>query len=64
LLTGFKLAQAGIAMISLTYGFNPDTIHVQYLPGLVAYPNMTHFFPQGIETDSPSWQDQAWTAHM
>jgi hypothetical protein len=52
-------------MISLTYGFNTDTSHVQFQPGFVSYPNMTFFFPQGNYTDlSPSWQDQAWTAHM
>lgn len=60
-----QLAQAGIAMISLTYGFNTDTSHVQYQYGSVAVPNMTYFFPQGNTfVDNPSWQDMAYTAHV
>ncbi|KAE9367273.1 hypothetical protein N431DRAFT_350702 [Stipitochalara longipes BDJ] len=59
------LAQAGIAMISLTYGFNPDVNHLTYSPGLVAIPDMSLFQPPGnISDPHPSFRDQAYTAHV
>lgn len=59
-----QLAQAGIAMLSLTYGFDVDTVAVKYHFGNVSIPEMKHFSPQGIGFKAnPSWQDESYTAH-
>ena len=60
------LAQAGIAMVSLTYGFSADIRHVQYQTANVTVPDISAFWPQGNlnESQIPSWQDQAYTAHV
>lgn len=62
LLTILKLAQAGIAMLSLTYGFNVDTSAVLLTHGDVTIPNMTHFYPWGDNSD-PNVQDEQYIAH-
>jgi hypothetical protein len=52
-------------MISLTYGFNTDTNHVQYQAGEVSIPDMSLFYPQGNGPNpTPSWPDMAYTAHV
>jgi hypothetical protein len=57
-------AQAGIAMLSLTYGFDPDTSELMFSPGNVSIPNMEHFYPQGLNPKDPSIQDEEYTAHV
>jgi len=57
------LAQAGIAMLNLTYGFDVNYNAVLHTQGNVSIPDMTHFFPQGNNTD-PSDQDEKYTAHL
>ena len=59
-----QLAQAGIAMLSLTYGFDPDPNGVLLSPGLVSHADMSHFYPQGNSTSDPSVQDEQYTAHI
>jgi hypothetical protein len=52
-------------MISLTYGFNTDTTHVQFQSGNVSIPDMSLFQPQAyLDDPNPSWRDQAYTAHV
>ncbi|KAH7327516.1 hypothetical protein BKA65DRAFT_68441 [Rhexocercosporidium sp. MPI-PUGE-AT-0058] len=59
------LAQAGIAMLSLTYSFDVDYSQVQMNPGqLVAIPYLDHFYPQGELSDAPSIHDEEYAAHM
>lgn len=58
------LAQAGIAMVSLTYGFDPDLTGVLFQAGNVSIPDMTHFFPQGEVRRNPSVQDEEYMAHV
>lgn len=62
-----QMAQAAIAMLSLTYGFNTDYTAVQLSPGgNVSIPSMGHFFPQYSYRNSsnPSIQDEEYAAHM
>jgi hypothetical protein len=58
------LAQSGIAMLSLTYGFDTSTAGVIFTPGNVSIPNMAHFYPQGDTPKTPSLQDEEYTAHV
>jgi hypothetical protein len=61
------LAQAGIAMLNLTYGFEVDFNAVLLGPGTVQIANMDHFYPGGNDTDItkvPSEQDEEYTAHL
>lgn len=55
-------AQAGIAMLSLTYGFEVDFDAVLQSPGNIQVPDMTHFYPETIVTD-PDIGDEQYTAH-
>lgn len=57
------LAQAGIAMLSLTYGFDVNYNAVLLNPGTIEVPDMRHFYPQGNGT-APSVQDEEYTAHL
>ncbi|KAL5328105.1 hypothetical protein ACEPPN_005813 [Leptodophora sp. 'Broadleaf-Isolate-01'] len=59
------LAQAGIAMLSLTYSFDVDNSQVQMNPGqLVSIPDLNHFYPQGDLSRDPSIHDEEYAAHM
>lgn len=57
------LAQAGIAMLNLTYSFDVNYNDVLQRSGSFQSANMDHFFPAGNNTD-PSPQDEEYTAHM
>lgn len=57
------LAQAGIAMLSLTYGFDVNYNAVLETAGQIEVPDMSHFFPQGNDTE-PGTQDEEYTAHL
>lgn len=57
------LAQAGIAMLSLTYGFDVNYNAVLLNPGKIQVPDMAHFYPQGNDTE-PGVQDEEYTAHQ
>jgi hypothetical protein len=62
------VAQAGIAMLNLTYGFDVNYNEVLLGPGTIQIANMDHFYPGGNETDTsnadPSQQDEEYTAHL
>lgn len=59
------LAQAGIAMLSLTYSFDLDYSQVQMNPNeLVSIPSLDHFYPQGELSSDPSIHDEEYAAHM
>ena len=58
-------AQAGIAMIGLTYGFDVNSDAVILKPGNVSIPNMSHFFPSPLSSDTDiSLGDEQYTAHV
>jgi len=57
------LAQAGIAMLSLTYGFDTNYKAILLNQGNVSIPNMSHFYPQGNNTDITD-QDEKYAAHL
>lgn len=59
----WQLAQAGIAMLNLTYGFEANTQDVILNPGNTTISNMDHFWPQGNNTD-PGIQDEEYIAHL
>jgi hypothetical protein len=60
-----QAAQAAIAMISLTYGFDPDYSSVLLSQGNVSIPDMGHFYPQGNDTiRNPTASDEEYTAHQ
>lgn len=65
-LTRIQLAQAAIAMLSLTYGFNTDYAAVQMAKGNASVPSMDHFFPlySYANSSAPSIQDEEYAAHM
>ncbi|RFU26411.1 hypothetical protein B7463_g9937, partial [Scytalidium lignicola] len=56
-------AQAGIAALGLTYGFDSDYTQPMLSKGYVAVPNMQYFFPNG-NNSNPSLQDEQFTAHL
>jgi hypothetical protein len=59
------VAQAGIAAIGLTYGFDSNTEAVILASGNVTVPNLSHFFPS---PQSDVWDfgvgDEQYTAHV
>jgi hypothetical protein len=57
------LAQVGIAMLSLTYGIEPDPNTALQFPGNVSIPDMSSFIPGMNASYNPSLTDQAYTAH-
>ncbi|KAL3428320.1 hypothetical protein PVAG01_01829 [Phlyctema vagabunda] len=57
------LAQTGIAMLSLTYGFESDYNSVIMKPGIASIPKMEHFYPWGNNTDI-ELHDEQYTAHL
>jgi hypothetical protein len=60
-----QLAQAGIAMISLTYGWEPATDGVIIASGNVTIPKLDYFYPQGFDdSEVITPQDEAYTAHL
>ncbi|TVY47492.1 hypothetical protein LOCC1_G002250 [Lachnellula occidentalis] len=58
------LAQAGVAVLSLTYSWDTDYSAVLKSdhPGNISVPNMDHFYP-GPANKNPSEQDEEYTAH-
>lgn len=58
-----KLAQAGIAMLSLTYSWDAATTEYLLHYGNVSIPDMAHFYPTGSEYKG-STQDEEYTAHL
>lgn len=63
------LAQAGIAMLSLTYGFDPCDFDLQFNKGDVSIPNLDHFYDAewsyvDMDAEEPSFQYEVYTAHM
>ncbi len=59
----WQLAQAGIAMLNLTYGFEANNNEVILNPGNTTISNMQHFWPQGNNTN-PEIQDEEYIAHL
>ncbi|KAH6662299.1 hypothetical protein B0J14DRAFT_307999 [Halenospora varia] len=57
------LAQAGIAMLSLTYSWDAATTEYLLHYGNVSIPDMAHFYPTGSEYKG-STQDEEYTAHL
>ena len=58
----FKAAQAGIAMLNLTYGFEVNTDAVLLNGKNITLANMEHFWPQGTNT-IPTLSDEEFIAH-
>ena len=61
-------AQAGIAAVSLTYGFETDEVSAMLSTGTVMIPDMQHFYPLGTAPSeigmSESYEDERFTAHL
>lgn len=59
------LAQAGIAAVSLTYGFDVNADAVTLSPGNITIPDMQHFYPTG-QTNVTEFNgfDEQYTAHV
>jgi hypothetical protein len=65
LANSLQLAQAGIAMLSLTYSWDPATDGVIMRSGNVTIPKLDYFYP--LSDDKPgniTAQDEAYTAHL
>jgi hypothetical protein len=58
-----QLAQAGIAMLSLTYGFETDTQNPLMGFGNVSTANLQNFYLNQNVSDIPIFSDQAFVAH-
>jgi hypothetical protein len=61
-------AQAGIAAVSLTYGFETDTTSAMLNTGNVSTADMQHFYPLGTSTSAfgsdENFEDESFTAHQ
>jgi hypothetical protein len=61
-------AQAGIAAVSLTYGFETDSTGVLLNTGNTSTADMQHFYPLGTSSiavgASESYEDESYTAHQ
>ncbi len=61
-------AQAGIAAVSLTYGFETDTVGVLLNAGNTSTASMERFYPLGassVSDDSDAtFEDQSYNAHQ
>ena len=61
-------AQAGIAAISLTYGFETDETSAMLNTGNVTIPDMQHFYPLGTSSSqigmTEGYEDESFTAHL
>ena len=58
-----QAAQGGIAMLSLTYGFEVHTSAMLLTGKTVSIPDMRHFWPQGDNTD-PKLEHEEFMAHL
>jgi len=61
-------AQAGIAAVSLTYGFEADSTAVLLSTGNTSTADMQHFYPSGTTSiaagASEAYEDESYTAHQ
>lgn len=58
-------AQAAIAAVSLTYGFETDSTSAMLNSGNVSTANMQHFYPFGGSVGlSETYEDESFTAHQ
>jgi hypothetical protein len=61
-------AQAGIAVVSLTYGFEPDTGTAMLSNGSTSTADMQHFYPLGTTSSAvgslETYEDESYTAHL
>lgn len=60
-----QLAQAGVAMISLTYSWDTDynAVLKSAHPGNISVAKMDHFYPKGNDNNI-TIQDEEYTAHL
>ncbi len=60
-----QAAQTGIAVLSLTYGFDTDSKAVILSPGNITIPDLTRFYPLGIGKQyNITIQDEEYMAHL